>query len=208
MTDKKYDHIYTVCLTGGAGSGKSLISRMLKGMGYTVLDSDSITREQVMRPGCAGFDGIVDFFGREILDREGEIDRKKLALIVFADEEKLAKLNSITHPATVSEINTLIRAAEKNGEKLIFVESAIPFVADFDSFCDEFWYIRADKEERIGRLMASRGYSREKAESIFASQPPESLYLEKCKRIIDNPDNADFEQTEKRIKEIIEDILA
>lgn len=200
--------IKIICITGGIGSGKSLISNMLRGMGYTVLDSDSITREQVMRPGCKGFDGIVSFFGKDVLDREGEIDRKKLAQIVFSDKEKLETLNSITHPATVDEIMILVRSAEERGEKIIFVESALPFVADFDKFCDEFWYIRADEEERIGRLMAQRGYTREKSESVLKSQMSDAEFSERCNRIIENHDNADFDLIRKQIVEIIDEIFA
>jgi dephospho-CoA kinase len=73
---------------------------------------------------------------------------------------------------------------------------------------DEFWYIRADEEERIGRLMAQRGYTREKSESVLKSQMSDAEFSEKCNRIIENHDNADFDLIRKQIVEIIDEIFA
>ena len=91
-----------ICITGGVGSGKSYICDLIaEQMSFPVIDSDMTTRVKVMSRGCTGYDKIVETFGKEILDADFDIDRKKLASIVFADPEKLAQLNRITHPATV-----------------------------------------------------------------------------------------------------------
>ncbi|MGD9551673.1 MAG: dephospho-CoA kinase, partial [Candidatus Caldatribacteriota bacterium] len=106
-----------VGLTGGIVSGKTTIAKMFQELGAQVIDADEIARK-VVRPGEKAWQGIVEYFGPGILREDLEINRKKLADIVFSNKEKLAVLNSITHPEIIlmlkKQINQLKNKYQKN----------------------------------------------------------------------------------------------
>ena len=186
------DKIKLICITGGVGSGKSRISKLLsEEFGYTVLDSDRITKEMVMVPGGEGFEKIVEFFGDRVCNNDGSLNREKLSEIVFSDRESLEKLNSFSHPATIRLIKEKCEELYRKGQRLVFVESAIPFDAAYQDFCDGFWYVYAKRSERIGRLTKDRGYSREKCLKIMKSQPTERQYRAHASLVINNGDGTD-----------------
>jgi dephospho-CoA kinase len=192
-------------LTGGAGSGKSFVSDIIKNkFGYPVIDSDSVTKE-LMNPGQKIYNQILEAFGRDLLDENQNIDRPRLASIVFNNQAKLLQLNSLTHPATVDEIRRRIKQYDNEGIRYIFVESAIPFEACYETFCDEFWYIRASAEDRAKRLKNTRGYSEEKIKSILNSQDNDEFFLKRCKRVIDNPIGCEADQIIRNIQKLIFD---
>ena len=111
-------------------------------------------------------------FGRQITTETGELDRKRIAEIVFQDEEKLKALNAIVHPAVKRYIKKAIAAAEKAGTEYVFVEAALLIEEKYDEICDELWYIYADEEVRKERLIEGRGYSEKKyAKSWQISSP-------------------------------------
>lgn len=91
-------NITVVGLTGGIATGKSTVSALLKASGIPVVDADILAREAVA-PGTRALSQITDFFGAEVIQPDGTLDRKKLGTIVFNDPIKLSKLNSIVHPA-------------------------------------------------------------------------------------------------------------
>lgn len=91
-------------LTGGIASGKSTVSQMLKEKGFPIIDADMIARE-ILKIGEVAFNRVIESFGIQILNPEGEIDRKRLREIVFNDNEKLKTLNEITHPEILKRIN-------------------------------------------------------------------------------------------------------
>src|SRR5512135_405703 len=93
---------YLIGLTGNIASGKSTVARVLQDLGATVIDADALVHD-LQRHGTSTYDAIVAAFGRGILDRAGEIDRKALGSIVFADPERLRVLESIIHPAVAIE---------------------------------------------------------------------------------------------------------
>ena len=191
-------------LTGGIGAGKSLILEILsKVYGACVLQEDSMDKE-LTRPGKPAYYEVVKAFGSEILaagggETEPAIDRSALAAVVYGDEsgEKLRLLESIVHPAVRAEVERII--AETEG--LIVVESAIPEKAEFKAFCDEIWYVRADLEIRIQRLMESRGYTRKRCEEAVSRQMSDEEYAAIADRIIDN--SGDTEGTVLQLVEIM-----
>lgn len=174
-------------ITGGIGSGKSLVVKLLKErFGAAAIDTDSLAKE-LMRKGRASYRKVVERFGEGILDADGEIDREKLGKIVFADSEKLRTLNSLTHPAVHEEVLSLIRKYRESGEyRAVLVETALLIEAGYQNFCDEVWYVHADEAVRKKRLVESRGYTAEKIESIFAKQKKEDEFLKYATWIIEN----------------------
>ena len=122
-------------ITGGVGAGKSEVLTYL-GQNYdaTVIQADE-AGYLVMLPGGECYGEIVKLFGRQITTETGELDRKRIAEIVFQDEEKLKALNSIVHPAVKRYIKKAIAAAEKAGTEYVFVEAALLIEEKYDEIC-------------------------------------------------------------------------
>lgn len=174
-------------ITGGIGCGKSVVMSILEEeYGAYVLLSDLVGHE-LMIPGAVNYNGIVEAFGTDILLENGEIDRKKLGSIVFGNPEKLALLNSITHPNIMKEIRGRIDAAlAKPVYQMVCLESALLFETELADYCDQTWYVYADEEVRINRLIAGRGYTREYCVSVMKKQKNEEYYRKKANVVIDN----------------------
>lgn len=174
-------------ITGGIGSGKSVVMSLLEEKcNACVLLTDLIAHD-LMKVGEVNYNSILENFGTEILDDNKEIDRKKLGAIVFQDAEKLALLSSITHPNVVAE--TKKRANEAlmdDAYQMVCIESALLFDTDLPAFCDETWYIYANQEVRIERLMAGRGYTREHCLSVIGKQKSEEIYKAQADVVVDN----------------------
>ncbi len=173
-------------VTGGAGTGKSEVMRLLKDMfgGYVIL-TDDVARE-LQEPGGVSYRKMVETFGTGILDADQRIDRKKVAEIVFNDKHALEKLNLMTHPYVRKEVERRIAEADAAGFPFAAVESAILLDAGYEDLCDEFWYIHSDPEVRRARMRLTRGYSDEKIDAVMRSQPDEKIFYERCSFVIDN----------------------
>ena len=174
-------------ITGGAGTGKSEVIKMLQqNFGGRVIMSDEVARE-LMQKGNISYQLIVEYFGRDILMDDGEIDRKKLADHVFNNKEALEKLNSMTHPYVKDEIRKLIAEAEASGEcRFVALESAILLECGYEDICDEFWYVYTKPEIRRQRMKETRNYSDEKVDSVMRNQQPDEVFFEQCSFVIKN----------------------
>ena len=174
-------------ITGGAGTGKSEVIKMLQeNFGGCVIMSDEVARE-LMQKGNISYQLIVEYFGRDILMDDGEIDRKKLADHVFNNKEALEKLNSMTHPYVKDEIRKLIAEAEASGEcRFVALESAILLECGYEDICDEFWYVYTKPEIRRQRMKETRNYSDEKVDLVMRNQQPDEVFFEQCSFVIEN----------------------
>lgn len=174
-------------ITGGAGTGKSEVIKMLQeNFGGCVIMSDEVARK-LMQKGNISYQLIVEYFGRDILMDDGEIDRKKLADHVFNNKEALEKLNSMTHPYVKDEIRKLIAEAEASGEcRFVALESAILLECGYEDICDEFWYVYTKPEIRRQRMKETRNYSDEKVDSVMRNQQPDEVFFEQCSFVIEN----------------------
>ena len=174
-------------ITGGAGTGKSEVIKMLQqNFGGCVIMSDEVARE-LMQKGNISYQLTVEYFGRDILMDDGEIDRKKLADHVFNNKEALEKLNSMTHPYVKEEIRKLIAEAEASGEcRFVALESAILLECGYEDICDEFWYVYTKPEIRRQRMKETRNYSDEKVDSVMRNQQPDEVFFEQCSFVIKN----------------------
>ena len=186
-------------ITGGVGAGKSEVLTYL-GQNYdaTVIQADE-AGYLVMLPGGECYGEIVKLFGRQITTETGELDRKRIAEIVFQDEEKLKALNAIVHPAVKRYIKKAIAAAEKAGTEYVFVEAALLIEEKYDEICDEMWYIDTKEEIRRERLKQNRGYSEEKISDIISKQLSEEEFKKHCQVILDN--NGEKKAVYKQIDE-------
>ncbi len=173
-------------LTGGVGSGKSTVTEILKDLGYQAVQTDAIGKD-LMRPGEAGYREIVLFFGDSILQEDGQIDRNRLAKIIFHEPRKKSVVESIIHPLVKRRVIDAVTEARIQGDAdFFFVESALLYEDHYETVCDEFWYVYAPESVRRQRLKASRGYSDEKIDSILKSQLSDKSFRSICTQVIDN----------------------
>ena len=175
-------------ITGGVGSGKSKILYDLSNLyGAYIVETDKLAHT-LMEPGQTVYQAVVEAFGTEILQAEEPyaIDRAKFAQIVFADKEKLAQLNALTHPAVKAWIRKDIEEKRKQDVKIYVIEAALLIQDGYKEICDEIWYIYVDEETRIKRLMKQRGYTEERCRAMFHSQEPESYYRKYADFTINN----------------------
>jgi len=177
-----------VGITGGVGTGKSTVLDYLKTKyNAAVILADDVARD-LMMPGNAAYDEVVNYFGRDILteDAGSEIDRKKLAGIVFADKNKLSVLNNMTHPLVKKRIQELTAFYKQAGFDLIVIEAALLIQAGYLDIIDQLWVIHTDYEVRVERLEKSRGYTREKTDSIISNQMKDDEMEHFADFVIDN----------------------
>ena len=188
-------------ITGGVGTGKSTILGIMRDEYHAaIIIADDIARD-LMMPGEEPYDKIVEYFGEEILtDGDGSlIDRAVLAEIVFNDNEKLLTLNNVVHPAVKEKIISLIDEYKNAGYEYIVVETAILIQAGYLELTDELWVVYTDYDVRVKRLEESRGYTKEKTDSIINSQLTDKEMAEYADLVIDN--SYDIEYTFRQIQE-------
>ncbi len=177
--------MYVTGLTGGVGSGKSLAAQMLAEKRNAELLITDELGHIVMEKGGRCYDEILEHFGTELVDTQGEIDRAKLAQKVFADEEERSWLNRLIHPAVIDYVEKYI-AGRRKQEGVIVLESALLFESGCDRLCDEIWYIFVSEEIRRKRLADSRGYSQEKITAILKRQMTETEFQKRSDVVIRN----------------------
>ncbi|MCD7750529.1 MAG: dephospho-CoA kinase [Lachnospiraceae bacterium] len=190
-------------ITGGVGSGKSAVLTLLKRIcSCRIMMADDIAN-QLKQPGQSCYQPVVALLGEEILSEDGTIDNRKMAARVFADQALLRQVNDIIHPAVKEYILQEIQAERERGEiDFLFLEAALLIEAGYRPILDELWYVYADEQTRILRLMDSRGYTVEKARGIIASQLSEQEYRANCDWVLDN--SGSMAETERKLQEYID----
>ena len=182
--------MFVLGITGGIGAGKSLVLSIIDDeFDAYIVEADKLAHKLMLK-GENAYSQIIDTFGDEILDPDSEqIDRSILCKLVLSDKEKLSRLNAIMHPAVKKYIIDDIKLKEDAGTKLYVIEAALLIQDGYKSICDEIWYISADREVRIQRLIESRGYSREKADAFLLNQPSDEFFEINSDKIIKNNEN-------------------
>ena len=184
-------------LTGGIASGKSTVSKLLKKMGAVIIDADIVSREIMVR-GTEAYNKIVEYFGKEILKEDGEIDRKKLGNIVFADRRKLKKLNEITHPIIIERIKEKIEEErKKNQQNAVVLDAALLIEMKLYKMVDEVWLVVVDSKTQIKRIMERDKLSYKDAINRIKSQMPLDEKMKYADFIINN--SKDFKAMEKQV---------
>lgn len=173
-------------ITGGIGAGKSCVLREIEVLdGTFVIEADKLAHT-LLSPGHDCYTEVVSCFGKEILSEDQSIDRAVLRKLVMNSSEKLRQLNALVHPAVKKYIVNDIEKKRDLGYKYYVIEAALLIQDGYRSICDEIWYIYADKDLRIDRLLKSRGYSRQTAEKFIKNQPEDEYFIENSDRVIDN----------------------
>ena len=168
----KHSPYIKIGLTGGIGAGKSTAAARFRALGALVLDADAIARA-ALEPGGACYLAVADAFGEEILLPDGKIDRKALAKIVFASEEKRALLNELVHPHVIEAMFSRAEAdLGKQGGIAVF-EVPLLFESGMHERMDANVLVTADEETRLERVCRRDGATRESAISRIRAQMPD-----------------------------------
>ena len=185
-------------ITGNIASGKSTVENIIKEFGYDVFDADEMTH-RILNEAKSD---IVKIFSEEDVITNGQIDRKIIASIVFSDNNKLKKLESIIHPKVKQEILNILNSGQN--KKAVFVSVPLMFEAGFEDIFDKIIFVSAPESLRLKRLMLRNNLTEEDALKRIRSQLPESNKICKCSYIIKN--DSDIEQIIPQIKVILSDI--
>ena len=161
----------TVGLTGGIGSGKSEVSRLLRTYGAVVVDADLIARE-VVDVGTPGLAAVVEAFGVEVLQPDGSLDRAALGRRVFSDREALARLNAITHPRIAERTVELFQQAAEAGAEVLVHDVALLVENGLTRSYDAIVVVAAAPATQLDRLVRQRGMSEDEARARIAAQAP------------------------------------
>ena len=158
-------------LTGGIASGKSAVAAMLRELGFSVLDADSLAH-RLVEPGQPAYEEVLREFGSAITDGQGRVDRTKLGALVFADRTKLDKLNAIVHPRVAEAVLRQLAEWEREDTRdAAFVEAALLIESGIHQHLDGLVVAWCRPEQQLERL-AARGLTEEEARRRIASQMP------------------------------------
>ncbi|HEX6996732.1 MAG TPA: dephospho-CoA kinase [Gammaproteobacteria bacterium] len=183
-------------LTGGVASGKSAVTGMFAKRGVPVVDTDLIARE-VVAPGEPGLTAVREAFGAEVLTATGELDRRKLRDIVFADEAQRRRLERILHPLIRARTLERLRALEAP-----YAIVAVPLLVEtgFGKLVDRVLVVDCPEEVQLARLMARDALSREQATAMVRAQTDRATRLAAADDVIDN--GGDLVATERQVEQL------
>ncbi|RME14717.1 MAG: dephospho-CoA kinase [Bdellovibrio sp.] len=189
-------------LTGGIASGKSTVAQILREEGVSVIDADLLAR-QVVRPGSLGYKEVCEAFGSDILDKNGEIDRRKLGQEVFTSPQKKALLESILHPK-IEELRELEKKKlEQQGVFWAFYDVPLLFEKKMEPLFEAILVVYAKKDQQIERLK-KKGFSEQEALQRIQNQMRLEDKILKTKYVIDN--TGDFKALRKNTLMVLREL--
>jgi dephospho-CoA kinase len=174
-------------LTGPIGAGKTTVAGMLRELGARVLDADAIAKDEQLR-GTVGYSAIVQQFGTEVLGEDREIDRRKLADVVFADPRRLEQLERILHPRVISRI---LEARKMLPDDQILVVEAIKLIeTSLRNACDRVWVVVAPRDQ-LGARLAGRGLDETAVAARLGAQSSVEDFRRAADVVIENDGDRD-----------------
>lgn len=193
-----------VGLTGGVASGKTVVSEVLKEEGAYIIDADQIARELV-QPHRPAWNELIRTFGEDILQRDGSIDRKKLAERVFSDPNQRKRLNEILHPLITGEMDRRTREiGRKNSQAIVVIDAPLLIEAGYHRRADKLIVVIATRTEQIERLKVREGINSEEAMRIISSQMPVEEKVKLADFVIRN--EGSLAETRERAKEVFREL--
>ncbi|MCR5278516.1 MAG: dephospho-CoA kinase [Lachnospiraceae bacterium] len=191
-------------ITGGVGAGKSTVLNYIQNhLQCRIIYSDDLAKDLCVR-GEVCFEPLVRLLGDKVLGSDGEIDKRTMASMIYADESLRQAVNDIIHPAVYDRIASIAEEERTRGAiRFLFIEAALLIECGYNEFVDEMWYVYASEPVRRERLKASRGYSDTKIDGIFASQLKEESFRAHSDFVIDNSGTPEesYSQILERMKE-------
>lgn len=193
--------VLTVGLTGSIATGKSFVTEYLRELGADVIDADLAAR-RVVEKGTPGLAAVVEEFGKEVLASDGTLDRKRLGAIVFADEEKRLRLNSIIHPLVIELQDDWLRSVEKRDQNAIAViDAALMIESGSYKRLDKLIVVYCEPAIQLARLMARDNLTESEAKCRIDAQMPQDEKRKFANYVIDTSNG--FEDTKRQTREIV-----
>ena len=192
-----------IAISGGIGSGKSVVAQMVRVMGYEVYDCDSRAKA-LMTTDATVRDQLVEAFGAETFLADGSLNRQHLSQTAFADEQALSRLNAIVHPATARDMLHWAREQEARGAAIAFCETALLRTAGLDRVVDGVWHVSAPPDVRIARVMVRSGLTAEQVKERMDAQSLEEAVNAEEQVIINDNITALLPQVVKLLQEILQ----
>ena len=193
--------MFVIGLTGSIGTGKSEAARQLEALGASIISADEVGHE-AYTPNTDAWEQVIAAFGDDILQDDGDIDRRKLGAIVFSDPSQLEKLNQIMHPRMARMVADKIEVLRDQGVNVVVVEAALLFEAGWDTLVEEVWVTDSPEHIVIGRLKERNGLSEEEAKKRINSQMGRAERIERSDFVINN--SGDMADLGNAIKELWE----
>ena len=191
--------MFVIGLTGGIGTGKTHVSRLLESLGAAVVNADPLGHE-VYRPHSEGWHAVVNAFGDQVVADNGEIDRRALGGIVFTDEEALQQLNAIMHPRIYALAEQRLNALSQEGETTAVLEAALLIEAKWTPLVNEVWVTVSPEADVISRLQQRNNLDEDAARSRINSQMPQEERVEHANVIIEN--NSTLEDLSSKVQNL------
>ena len=193
-----------VGLTGSIAVGKTFVDDVFRELGVPVLDADQVARD-VVAPATVGLRRVVEEFGESVLTADGKLDRPKLGSIVFNDEEKRLKLNSIIHPLVFEVQDAWLKECEaETPDGIAIVDAALMIEAGGYKRFDKLVVVWCEPDLQLQRLMARDGLSREDAERRIASQMPQDEKKSYADHLIDT--SGGFDATRQQVADVFAEL--
>ncbi|MDK8798736.1 dephospho-CoA kinase [Corynebacterium coyleae] len=189
-----------VGLTGGIGSGKSTVARMLADEGFPVVDADQIARE-IMEPGSPVLAQVAEVFGEDLIDDTGALNRAELAKRAFSSTEQTEKLNALTHPAIRAESNRRFDEAEKAGARAVIYDMPLLVDLGLHRDMDMTVVVDVDVDERVRRLVDKRGLTEADARARIAQQVDDDTRRAAADIVVDN--NGPLEALATQVEKVV-----
>ncbi len=192
-------------LAGGIGAGKSEVSRILGELGAEVLNADRYGHE-VYLPGTDGHREVVETFGEDVLQPNGEVDRRALGGKVFGNPEAMAQLNAIAWPRIRQKIEDGIEEQRQLGTGVVVLDAAVLIEAGWTDAADEVWVVIAPEGDVISRLQARNNLTEEQVRARMASQMSSEERVQHADVVVAN--DGDLEGLQSKIEELWQERLA
>lgn len=189
-------------LSGGIGSGKSTVAKILADLGAVVIDADVIAKE-VLEPNQAGYQRVIEVFGESILDSDRRIDRKKLAELVFQNSDELAKLEAIVHPAVIARVAQIRNSLPES--TVVVYDTPLLFEKNLQGQFDKVLIVVTDSKHRKARLI-ERGLEITDIEARIANQATDAQRRTVADFVIEN--NGSPEQLHDQVTKVWQQISA
>ncbi len=188
LTESRQDRPLKLGVTGGVGSGKSVVCNFLARKGFTVISADELSRRAVL-PGTEAYEKIVACFGPMILSQDGGLDRKKLRAIITQDRQAKQQLESFVHPEVFRLMEAEYAAAARRQESVVVVEVPLLFELGLKSVFDIIVTVSADQNTRIHRMMQRDQVTESEARSLVGIQLDEEEKIKQSDFFINNNGN-------------------
>ena len=191
-------------LTGGIGAGKSTVASLFQEAGIPVVFADDVGREVVSK-GSEGLSAIVELFGPDLIDDTGNLDRRKLGVIVFKDPQKRTRLESILHPLVQNRSRSLFVQLENAGNQIIIYESALLFETNRHTEMHGVILVSASEETRIARVQERDSSNAEDVRRRIQAQMADDDKRKLCEYLIEN--DGDIERLSAQVARVIPQLV-